>query len=65
MCYQTKILKQKEEIQQHFNTDVSELAGFEPLEFCSAFDFPKTPIITNTQPTTVQLFNWGLIPNWA
>lgn len=52
MCYQTKILRQKEEIQLRFNLDVSSLKNVESIEFCNAFDFPKTPIITNTQPTT-------------
>lgn len=30
-----------------------------------AFDFPKTPIITNKDPKLIQLYQWGLIPNWA
>jgi putative SOS response-associated peptidase YedK len=65
MCYQTKITKQKEEIAQRFNVDISGIKSFNPTEFCSAFDFPKTPIITNSYPKKVQLYNWGLIPNWS
>lgn len=65
MCYQTKITKQKEEIAERFNAEVTALNDYKPMEFCSAFDYPKTPIITNVSPNKIQLFNWGLIPNWA
>ena len=65
MCYQTKITKQKEEIAARFNAEVADLNDYEPMVFCSAFDYPKTPVITNEAPTKVQLFNWGLIPSWA
>ena len=47
MCYQTKITKQKEEIAERFNAEITALNSYEPITFCSAFDYPKTPIITN------------------
>jgi putative SOS response-associated peptidase YedK len=31
----------------------------------SGFDLPKLPVITNDQPTQIQLFTWGLIPFWV
>jgi putative SOS response-associated peptidase YedK len=31
----------------------------------NAFAFPKMPIVTNKNPDTIQLFNWGLMPHWA
>lgn len=65
MCYQTKITKQKEEIAQRFKVDISDLKLFNPTEFCSAFEYPKTPIITNLNPKKVELYNWGLIPSWT
>ena len=65
MCYQTRIIKQKEEIMERFNAAIDELNDYNPIEFCSAFDFPKTPIITNDNTSKVQLFNWGLIPHWS
>jgi len=65
MCYQTKITKQKEEIGERFNAEIAALNDYEPMEFCSAFEHPKTPVITNEYPNKVQLFNWGLIPNWS
>lgn len=65
MCYQTKITRQKEEIAERFNAEIVALNEFEPKEFYSAFEYPKTPIITNKTPNKVQLFNWGLIPTWT
>lgn len=65
MCYQTKITKKKEEIAERFNAEINALNAYEPIEVCSAFDYPKTPIITNESPTKVQLYNWGLIPSWS
>jgi len=65
MCYQTRIIKQKEEIMERFNAAIDALNDYNPMEFCSAFDFPKTPIITNENPDKIQLFNWGLIPSWS
>ena len=55
----------KEEIAARFNAEVADLNDYEPMAFCSAFYYPKTPVITNEAPTKVQLFNWGLIPRWA
>ena len=65
MCYQTRIIRQKEEIMERFNAAIDELYDYNPIEFCSAFDFPKTPIITNANSSKIQLFNWGLIPHWS
>lgn len=65
MCYQTKILKQKEELMERFNAAIDALNDYEPIEVCSAFEYPKTPVITKEAPTKIQLFNWGLIPSWS
>jgi putative SOS response-associated peptidase YedK len=65
MCYQTKITKEKEAIAARFNAEVTDLNSYEPQEFCSAFEYPKTPVITHEAPHKVQLFHWGLIPSWS
>lgn len=65
MCYQTRLIKKKEEIQKRFQVDVGEVEDLDSLELCSAFDFPKTPIVTNLHPEKIQMFNWGLIPSWS
>lgn len=65
MCYQTRLLKKKEEIQKRFNIPKDNLEGFTPSEIIKAFEYPKTPVITNNQPDKIQLFNWGLVPSWS
>ena len=65
MCYQTKIAKQKEEIAERFNAEITTLNDYELSEGWNAFDYPKTPIITNLSPNKIQLFNRGLIPSWS
>lgn len=65
MCYQTRLIKKKEALKKRFNIAVSDMDGFNPSEVLKAFDFPKTPIITNKNPEKAQLFNWGLIPSWS
>lgn len=65
MCYQTRLIKKKEEIQHRFQVDLDDLMSIEDFELNKAFDYPKTPIITNEQPNKVSLYNWGLVPNWA
>lgn len=65
MCYQTRLIKKREEIAERFNAEVEALNDYDPIEFCSAFNFPKTPVITDEDPNRVALFQWGLIPEWS
>ena len=65
MCYQTKITKKKEEMQRHFDAKITGLDQFDPSEVIKAFDFPKTPVITDQDEHEIQLYQWGLIPYWA
>lgn len=65
MCYQTKITKKKEEMQRQFDAKITGLDEFDPSEVIKAFDFPKTPVITDEDPHAIQLYQWGLIPYWS
>jgi putative SOS response-associated peptidase YedK len=65
MCYQTKITKKKEEMARQFDARISGLDEFDPAEVIKAFDFPKTPVITDEDEHLIQLYQWGLIPFWA
>ena len=65
MCYQTRLIKKREEIMQRFNAEMNELLDYSPVEFCSAFDYPSTPVITDERPQDIQFFNWGLVPDWS
>ncbi|TVZ56927.1 putative SOS response-associated peptidase YedK [Lutibacter sp. Hel_I_33_5] len=65
MCYQTRLIKKKEEIQERFNIDIQDIDNFDPTDVIKAFDYPKTPVITCNEPNKASLFNWGLIPSWS
>lgn len=65
MCYQTRLIKKREEIAERFNAELEDLNSYEPFEIGNGFDFSKMPIITNTLPNKVQFYNWGLIPSWS
>ena len=65
MCYQTRLIKKREEILERFNAEIDALNEYDPAEFCNAFDFPKTPVLTDREPKKIQLFHWGLIPSWS
>lgn len=65
MCYQTKITKKKEEMQRQFDAKITGLDEFDPSEVIKAFDFPKTPVITDEDPHLIQGYQWGLIPYWS
>jgi len=65
MCF-TIALSQK--ALQHSNrliTKFPQLATVNTNYCISAFTFPKHPIITTENPKEVNLFQWGLIPNWT
>ena len=65
MCYQTRLIKKKEELQERFRVNVEDLLHIEELELNKAFKYPKTPIITNKNPEKISMYNWGLVPEWA
>ena len=66
MCYQTRLIKKKKEIAERFRiAQIGNLNDYEPIEFCKAFDYPKTPVITNQSPNKIEMYSWGLIPEWS
>jgi len=48
-----------------FQAKISGMDDFVPGDVFKGFDFPFTPVITKDDPEIIQLFQWGLIPNWA
>lgn len=66
MCYHTKQTADKHKLQKRFNAGLIQ-ADEKDLqkEHFNGFEFPQTPVITNAQPDTIQLFHWGLLPSWA
>lgn len=65
MCFHTIQNKLSKQIEKRFNAKIKDKHEFVPQEHYNGFTFPKTPIITNTDPTVIEHYNWGLIPSWS
>lgn len=39
--------------------------AYTPIEEINAFDFLRTPVITDDNPGEIEMFQWGLVPHWA
>lgn len=64
MCFFSKISKTSQEIENRFNAKFEHIDEFTPCIY-NGFQYPLTPVITNTDIEKIQLFQWGLIPVWA
>tara|TARA_R110002050_G_scaffold204327_1_gene339624 strand:+ start:114385 stop:115020 length:636 start_codon:yes stop_codon:yes gene_type:complete len=64
MCFHSQQQKSPQEIAKRFHLEIATIP--ENINgIYNGFDFPKTPVITNAHSNKVQLFNWGLIPEWS
>jgi len=64
MCFFFKQSKTAVELYNRFNATFDNPDSFSPSDY-NGFLFPKTPVITNSEKTKIQLFFWGLIPHWT
>ena len=65
MCFHSKQTKSAIEVENRFNAKIEDISLFQPSNHINAFEFPKTPIITNREPNIIEHYQWGLIPYWA
>jgi len=65
MCYNISIGNNKNAIECQFNAKFESKIIFEPQKHISAFSNPLIPVITAENNSKIQLYNWGLIPEWA
>jgi putative SOS response-associated peptidase YedK len=64
MCFHSKQSKDAQSLEKRFKAKVTTSESF-TSERINGFVHPKTPVIANSSPDTIQLFSWGLIPFWA
>jgi len=64
MCYRYSV-PGPDLLVKRFSALFLEQVPFKKQYHASGFDLPKLPVITNDQPTHIQLFSWGLIPFWV
>ena len=65
MCFNISINKSKDAIAKQFNAVFELDVSFEPQKHISAFTNPLIPVITSESRNKIQLYHWGLIPEWA
>lgn len=64
MCYQSRLKSGARLIDDVYGW-LDDPASFNPSDVIMAFDYPKTPVVTNINPDGAQFLQWGLLPKWA
>ena len=65
MCFNISITNTKALIESKMNAKFEPKFIFKPQTHISAFSNPLIPVITSENDNKIQLFHWGLIPNWV
>lgn len=65
MCFHTIQSKLAKQVEKRFNARIKDFNLFMPQNSINGFDFPKTPVIIDENPTEILHYHWGLIPSWA
>lgn len=65
MCFHSKQSKDAQTVEKRFNAKIKDIASFNEQSEFNGFTFPQTPIITNEDQGVIEMFHWGLIPEWS
>ena len=63
MCFHYSLTKERAEIEIQLGATWDD--DWVPVNYVNGFTFPKMPIITQKDPGSIVLSNWGLIPHWV
>jgi putative SOS response-associated peptidase YedK len=64
MCFYIKQDKTAAQLEKRFSAKLDKGAEIRSGELC-AFEHPLAPVISGAQPGAIQLYSWGLAPEWA
>lgn len=64
MCFHSQQTKSATQLEHRFKAKFIEKDKYIPGIY-NGLQHPDTPVITNLEPQSIQLFQWGLIPFWA
>src|SRR5690606_246616 len=64
MCYNYSLKTPAKDLEKRYRATLESVEIYSPVYHTSGLTYSKLPVITNDQPGTIQLFNWGLIPFW-
>ncbi|GAB3278707.1 SOS response-associated peptidase [Larkinella harenae] len=65
MCYSVKAISELGKLAKLYKADYPKDETYQPAAKSSGFAHPRLPVITQENPSEIQLFQWGLIPTWA
>ena len=63
MCFHYSLTQELSKVGERLKVSSEEIK-WQPAYHANGFSFLKMPVITSEDPTTIQLFNWGLVPSW-
>lgn len=66
MCYNVKVSVTRKKLEERAKAKAPKDLP-DKLEFntISGFAHPRLPIVTSEEPDTIELTEWGLVPNWV
>lgn len=66
MCYHLSLVADAERLKERYRAkQFKKLEKLALVYHGNAFDHLPLPVITDAEPDTIQLMQWGLIPSWA
>ena len=64
MCYAFSLLE-PDAIAFRYAARFPSTWEYHPMYYMNAYSLPEHPIIANTEPNTIQMMQWGLVPFWV
>lgn len=65
MCFHSQHTANAQALKNRFKARFQEEIKFSPSNEVNGFTHPYLPIVTNEEPNALQLYQWGLLPQWA
>jgi putative SOS response-associated peptidase YedK len=65
MCYSIAQVLKARDLEERFPARFINAERYQPFYYVSAFDRPSVPVIASDEASSIQLFQWGLVPYWV
>jgi putative SOS response-associated peptidase YedK len=65
MCFHSHHTANAQALKNRFKARFQEEIKYSPSNEVNGFTHPNLPIVTNEEPNALQLYQWGLLPQWA
>jgi putative SOS response-associated peptidase YedK len=65
MCFHNSLSVESQKLENRYQAEFISGHVFKPVYHAAAFQYPEWPVITNELPNKIQMFQWGLIPQFT